>query len=177
MIFETLFKVKGLNNQTLIAENKQELDAFRSEIAEYSRKVSGTSKLIQETNEKLRLIEEAILSYPNADLSLLKETRAINMQMNDCEIALRGDRVLSSLEIETLPSISGRLGMTEYSLMSNTTGVTQTQQDNLQIVAEEYLSMRLKLDDSIQRLKVLSEKLDLIPIPYTKGANQDWKKD
>jgi hypothetical protein len=55
--------------------------------------------------------------------------------------------------------------------------VTQTQQDNLQIVAEEYLSMRLKLDDSIQRLKVLSEKLDLIPIPYTKGANQDWKKD
>jgi photosystem II stability/assembly factor-like uncharacterized protein len=177
LIFETLFKVKGLNNQTLIAENKQELDAFRSEIAEYSRKVSGTSKLIQETNEKLRLIEEAILSYPNADLSLLKETRAINMQMNDCEIALRGDRVLSSLEIETLPSISGRLGMTEYSLMSNTTGVTQTQQDNLQIVAEEYLSMRLKLDDSIQRLKVLSEKLDLIPIPYTKGANQDWKKD
>jgi hypothetical protein len=177
LIHETLFKVKALNNQTLIAENPEELDAFRSEVAEYSRKISGTGRLIQETNEKLRLIEEAIISYPNADLNLLKEARAINLQINDCEKALWGDRVLSSLEIETLPSIASRLGITEYSLVANTTGVTQTQQNNLQLVAEQYAAMRIKLDDSIKRLKVLTDKLDLVPIPYTKGANEEWKED
>ena len=177
LIFETLFKVKGLNNQTLVAQNNQELNAFRSEVAEYSRKVNGTSRLVNETNEKLKLIEEAIISYPNTNLNLLKEARAIHLQMNECEKALWGDQTLSSLEIETLPSISSRLGMTAYSLMSNTTGITQTQRDNLKYSAEEYELLRYKLDNCIVRIKAISDKLSLIPIPYTKGENEDWKKN
>ncbi len=177
LIFETIFKVKALNNQTLVAQNTDELDAFRTEVANYSRKVSGTSRLVNETNEKLNLIEEAIISYPNADLALLKEVRAISLQLKECEIALWGDGLLGSLEMETRPSISNRLGITEYSLMANTTGVTQTQRDNLMLVTEEYDAMRTILDNCIVRLKALTDKLSLVPIPYTKDGNEDWKKD
>ncbi|MFA7272939.1 MAG: glycosyl hydrolase [Crocinitomicaceae bacterium] len=177
LIFETIFKVKALNNQTLVAENNEELNAFRDEVAQFTRKVAGTSKLLQETNDKLALMEHAIINYPNADLTLLKEIKAINAQLDNCGRELWGGGLVSSLEMETLPSISSRLGMIEYSLGSNTTGVTQTHKDNLVMVTDEYNTMRTKLDDSIVRLKAVADKLALIPIPYTQGGNEDWKKE
>lgn len=171
------FKVKSLNLQTLAATNTAELDAFRSEIAEYARKVSGTNRLHGETKEKLNYLAEAIRNYPNVDLNLMKEIHEIDKILNECAISLYGDQTLSALEIETLPSINNRLGLTEYQLAANTTGITQTQKDNLALVKEECLPMRAKLDDAIVRLRKVQEKLDLIPIPYTKSGNENWKKD
>lgn len=171
------FNVKGLNNQTLLATNNTELDVFRKEVAETSRSVAGASKLMQEANEKLNLIEAAILGYPKADLQWIKEVRAMNLQLEQCKIALYGDRVLSSREFETVPSIMGRLGMTEYQLSSNTTGVSNTHRKNLKIAQEEYAEFRTQLDDVLTKLKNLESRLAAVPIPYTKGADKSWKED
>lgn len=175
LVEKTAFKVKALHKNNLEPVNEAELNAFRATIADFSRKVSGTNRLLGETSEKLNYMKEAIQNYPNADLSLMKEVVEIQTLLRECSKALYGDGVPASMEMETLPSINSRLGTTEYQLSGNSRGVTQTQKDNFALVQEEYAPMRAKLDEAILRVKNLQEKLALIPIPYTKGGDQNWK--
>jgi len=177
LVPKTTFKVKALNNQTLAATNKAELMQFRKQVAELGRSINGSAKLMQETSEKLNLMKIAITNYPNADIKLLEEVRAIKLGLNDCSTLLYGDGLKASREFETLPSIAGRLGNVEYQLYESTTGVTKTQKDNIAISAEEYVSYRKQLDALIIRVKTLETKLEAVPIPYTKGNDENWKED
>lgn len=173
----TSFEVKGLNNQTLIASNNAELDAFRTELSEMSRKVQGVNKLLGETKDNLEKLTVAIEGYPGIDLKLLSTARAIKNQLDTCDILLHGDRFLSELEMETVPSINERLGMTAYQVNSNTTGVTQTQRRNLEIVKEEYTDLRKILDANILKVRSLQQTLDGLGIPYTNPSDENWKED
>ena len=171
------FVVKGLNNQTLLAKNPAELTAFRSEVAELNRKVSGVGRVLRETNEILTLLQDAITNYPNADLSLLKEVKALKISYDECSLLLWGDRLRSKHEFETAPSLSDRLNMVEYQLYENTAGVSNTHKANKAIAEEEYAALRVKLNDMIQRMEALEAKLATVPIPYTKSRGLDWKRD
>lgn len=177
VIPKTKFNVVGLNNQTLIATNTEELDQFRAEVAETQRGISGASKLIGETEDKLKLYKHVIKTYPNVDLSLLAETNEIDSLLDVCKLMLWGDGLKSSHEFETEPSISSRIGIVEYQLSTNTTGVTKTQRKNKAIAEEEYAEFRTILDGAIIRMKALEDQLAQNNIPYIKGKDQNWKED
>lgn len=177
LIAPTNFKVVGLNNQTLLASNTEELIQFRKEIAETKRQIDGAGTLLSETNEKLKFYEHAIKNYPGTDLSLLKEVESLKNQLSDCGTMLWGDGIKSSHEFETIPSISGRIGMVYYQVFENTTSVTQTHRNNKAIGEEEYAEFRKKLDDAIIRVRAIEEKLSDVPVPYIKGKDENWKDD
>jgi len=177
LVSQSKFTVKALNNQTIVATNPEALQKFRSEVAEMSRKVRGTGKLMSETTEKLDIYQTAILSYPGAEISLIEEVKNLKISYDLCVVEMWGDRVKSSREFETYPSISDRMGLVEYQLYENTVDVSITRQKNLQIVQEEYLELRKKLDAIIVRTRKLEEQLDAKGIPYTKGKDESWKED
>lgn len=177
VVQKTNFKVVGLNNQTLIAQDIDALIAFREAIAESKRKVDGAGRLMNETGDKLKYYEQALINYPNADITLLKDVEALENDLSDCEIMLWGDGLKSSNEFETLPSIAGRIGTVYYQVFGNTTGVTQTHRDNKKIGDEEYIEFRKKLDDIIVRLRAIEEKCNEVPIPYIKGKDENWKQN
>lgn len=174
---KVLFNVKALNNQTLIATDARELNTFRAEVAELNRKVSGSSRLMTESKEKLSILQHALLTYPNTDLKLMEEVHALHLLYDASALELWGDRLKSSKEFETNPSISNRLGLVEYMLTDNTTGVTNSQKANIALVKEEYLTFRIKLDDLIVRLKAIEAKLEKSSVPYIKGKDESWKED
>lgn len=174
---KTNFKVIGLENQTLVASNKDELIQFRKEVAETKRTIDGASKLLGETDERLKLIEHAVRNYPGAPLSILSEIETIKISINECKKMLWGDWIRSSHEFETEPSISGRIGMVEYQLFDNTGGVTKTQRDNKAIAVEEYEVFRTKLNQLMVEVKAIENSLDAKKIPYTKGRDENWKED
>lgn len=173
---KTEFNVKALNNQTLIAKDPEALDAFRKEMAELSRSVNGSSRLMNESKEKLDAIHYALLTYPNTDMKLMEETKALKLIYDECAIAFWGDGLKASKEFETAPSIAGRMGLIEYMVSDNTTGVTENQKKNKVIIQDEYLEFRKKLDDMIIRIKSLETRLDQVPIPYIKGKDESWKE-
>jgi hypothetical protein len=168
--------VKGLKNHEMPAKNPEELSAIRQEVADLNRVVSGASRLLKETSEKLSVMSDAILKYPNAELSLLKEVRALEMEFKKCEILMNGDKILAEKEIEFVPSMNSRLGIVEYQLFETTSSPTKTQYENLSIVKEEYEEFKTIFDASLLKMKALESKLDLIPIPYTKEKS-DWKEE
>ena len=88
---------------------------------------------------------------------------------------LWGDGLKSSYEFETSPSISSRLGTTQYQLSSNTTGFTDTQVRNKAEAEVEYIEFRKLLDHSIVQLRSIETKLKDKSIPYIKGKDENWK--
>lgn len=177
LVPQTKFTVKALNNQTLVASNPEALQKFRSDVAEMSRKVRGTGNLMREAKDKLDVYQTAILSYPGAEISLIEEVKNLKIVYDLCVVEMYGDRIKSSREFETYPSISDRMGLVEYQIYENTVDVSNTRLKNLQIVQEEYLELRKKLDDIIVRTRKLEEQLDAKGIPYTKGKDESWKED
>lgn len=173
----TKFQVKALNNQTLVAQDIAGLQEFRLAVAETSRKVRGTNRLMSETKEKLDLIQTALISYPNTDTKMLEEVKNLKTEFQKCQVIMNGDRTKSSREFETVPGINERLGLVEYAIYENTVDVSNTRKRNLSIVQEEYTELRKILDEIIKRTRVIEEKLDNQGIPYTKGKTENWKED
>jgi len=176
LVEKTPFVVKGLNNQTLLAKDPVELNTFRKEVADLTRRVSGTATQMGESKELLYQIEHVLLTFPGTDLKLLAETRALRLIYDECSIILWGDGLKTAKEFEALPGINGRLGIVEYSLYDNTAGVTNAQRSNKSIAEEEYTMLRSKFDDYLKRLTALEKILDGLQIPYVKGR-ESWKED
>ncbi len=171
------FMVKELDNRTIKTDDLASQAAFKDEVAELMRRVDGTGKLMGETNEKLKLIEHAIKSYPGVDINLLIETEALKTLYQDLKVQFWGDYIKSSREFETEPSISGRIGMVKYQLFENRSSVTATQRKNKNAAQQQYETFRTSFDAMIVRLRTLESKLDAAKIPYTKGKNENWKEE
>ena len=176
LIASTPFVVKGLNNQTLLAKDQPALDAFRASVAELNRKVSGSEKRYDELNTELELIEKAVLNYPNTDLLLFTEIRELKLLKAQLREQLYGDDIKTRHEFETAPTFTSRLGMIDYQLSENTTGVSATHKANFQMVEQEYAQFKVILATYQTRVLKLHEALDKANIPYTR-SRLDWKKD
>ena len=171
------FKVKALNNQTLVSKNPEELNAFRKEVAEVNRKVSGVGEIIKEFTTQLGLVEAALLNYPNTDISMLRKVKSLRLGIDSCKLIMYGDELLTKHEFESAPSMTGRLGMVEYMLYDNTAGVTNTHRANLETVKAEYSVVSAQIKRLLSVFYLLEENLAQVPIPYTKSRGLAWKED
>ncbi len=176
LVANSTFVVKGLNNQTLLAKDQTELNSFRAEVAELNRQVSGAEKRFEELNEELAIIEKAVLNYPNTDLELLKEIRALKVLKAELRLQLSGDELRTKHEFETAPSFTSRLGMLEYQLAENTSGVSKNHRSNYAMVIQEYTTFKTSLKAYQERVIALHSALEKAQIPYTK-SRLDWKED
>ena len=174
---KTNFKVNELDNRTIKAEDIAGMEVFRTEVAELTRSVDGTGRLMGETNEKLKFIEQAIKTYPGTDMSLLTEVEALKNVYHNLTVSLWGDGIRSSHEFETAPSIAGRIGIVSYQMYGSRSGVTASQRKNKESAQQEYDAFRVKFNAMILRVKALEEKLAAAKIPYIKGKDENWKED
>ncbi len=175
LVTKQSFTVIGLNNQTLVAKNPAELVLFRNDVAVLNQKINNASNWLGEVNDVLKEMQSTLINYPNTDLRLLSETRALKLLYDEAALVLWGDKIKSSREFETLPSINDRMGMVEYQLYENTAGVSNTHRANKAIAEEQYNALSISLGVISNRMMSLQEKLNTVPIPYTKTLSRFWK--
>ena len=175
LVTKQSFTVIGLNNQTLVAKNPAELVLFRNDVAVLNQKINNASNWLGEVNDVLKEMQSTLINYPNTELSLLSETRALKLLYDEAALVLWGDKIKSSREFETLPSINDRMGMVEYQLYENTAGVSNTHRANKAIAEEQYNALSISLGVISNRMMALQEKLNSVPIPYTKTLSRFWK--
>ncbi len=171
------FAVKALKNQTLLAAQPESLQQFRNEVGETSRKVKAVSEMVGELDGQLSTLKEVLLNYPNADLSLLKNVKAMKAGLDTCKRILYGDDLLAKHEFEVPPSLRSRLDMVEYMLYDNTAGVSATHRSNLSMVKEEYNEVYNRVKILWVALMNLEDQLTSLNIPYTKFRGLKWKLD
>ncbi len=175
LVTKQSFTVIGLNNQTLVAKNPAELVLFRNDVAVLNQKINNASNWLDEVNDVLKEMQSTLINYPNTELTLLSETRALKLLYDEAALVLWGDKIKSSREFETLPSINDRMGMVEYQLYENTAGVSNTHRANKAIAEEQYNALSISLGVISNRMMSLQEKLNTVPIPYTKTLSRFWK--
>jgi hypothetical protein len=109
-------------------------------------------------------------------MALLAEVRKLKLLKEEAKVTLYGDGLRTKHEFETVPSLTGRLGILEYQVSDNTTGVSKTHQANLSMVQQQYDSLYPQLQDYYKRIAALQLELEKSNIPYTK-ARLNWKED
>jgi len=117
------------------------------------------------------------LNYPNTDISMLREVKRLSLGLDSCKLIMYGDELLTKHEFESAPSLTGRLGMVEYMLYDNTTGVTNTHRSNLAAVKEEYVGVSSRIKQMLTLFYGIEDRLAQVPIPYTKSRGLLWKED
>jgi len=169
------FEVKLLDNRTIQATDLEALLAFQNDINVLNRSISGSQKLMQETNERLKYIKRAIEEYPNADFTWMKKVEELELSMFDINIAFNGDGVRAKHEFETYPGLSERLDIASYSTMESFSPPTNTAMMNYNIALEEYNAEIVNLQKVVSDLAVLEAAMDEAKMPYTPGRNENWK--
>ncbi|QNL23019.1 glycosyl hydrolase [Hyphobacterium sp. CCMP332] len=171
------FSIKPLNNQTLLAKDRSAVLAFQNDVAEFSRSVDGSNKLLDESENRLKYIKKAIQVYHSTPVEWMPEVKSIEDKLYDVNLALNGDRTLSSREFETKPGINGRVGFAYYNTWYNTTEPTGTAREQLKIAKELYPPVKAKLDEAVKAIKDLENKMDEKKVPYTPGRDENWKEE
>ena len=168
------FNVQGLNNQTLLANNQDELFKFREEVRELNRRIGILNGQMSEAKEKLSLLNKTISEATNIPVELSGNLHKLKVEINLLNKLVNGDNIRAQHEFETTPSLNSRFGMLEYQLYENTTGVTKTHRANKEIVEDELtnannqlVQIKLKLDDLILKLKNAG-------VPFIKNSG-NWR--
>jgi len=156
----------------------EDIVTFQAEAESLYRSVTGAVKLVDETENKLKLLQTAILQSNEARLTLLDTLNQISYQLDSIKITLQGDYSLASRGIPTPPSILQRINYVVGGLRNVRSEPTRTQRDNLDIVRELFNPLLDKLTSMIEKdIQKLETQLDKAGAPWTPGRiPSDLKK-
>ena len=174
LIEKSSFQVKGLNNQTLLAKNPEELFIFREEVRELNRKIGILTTQMAESKDQINTLSKVIVDATNVPLEISGTIQKLKEDFHRLNTLVYGDNIKSSREFETAPSLSSRFGMLEYQLYDNTTGVTKTHRSNKTIVDSELVEATQQYTRIKDTLNDVINKLRNAGVPYIKNAGS-WK--
>ncbi len=156
-------------------DNAQKVDrsekaAFQREITELSRKIEGAGRMLNEVDNKMKHIKEAIglIEVPNA--KLLEEYHTLNKKRRDLSRRLYGDNIKTQLDIDQVPSPASRIGWINYEQKNTTTAPTGTHRMSYAIAKQEFEPLLSELKQLVNEdLESLENKLEDADAPYTPG--------
>ncbi|MFM7466612.1 MAG: VPS10 domain-containing protein [Crocinitomicaceae bacterium] len=176
LIEKSSFQVKGLNNQTLLAKNPEELFIFREEVRELNRKIGILTTQMAESKDQINQLSKVIVDATNVPLELSGNIQKLKEDYRQLNTLVNGDNIKFSREFETAPSLTSRFGMLEYQLYDNTTGVTKTHRANKSIVELELVEATQQYTRIKDSLNEVINKLRNAGVPYIKNAGS-WKNE
>ncbi|NJN42493.1 MAG: glycosyl hydrolase [Flammeovirgaceae bacterium] len=172
------FTVKVLPGTTLPASSRPALVAWQREAAELQRSIQAASRILGETNNRIKHLKEAMNSISTPHTEFLNDFKNIEAKLNDIQIKLSGDRTANQLDLDTTPSINSRLFSAIYDGYGTTGDPTTTMKTQLQIAGEEFEVVLATLKSTVEvDLKNLETKLEAAGAPFTPGRLPDWKKN
>lgn len=177
MVSDTPFEVEMLHNKTLPADDQKALLAFQQDLSELRRSVRGTNRLKEETDKKIKYLKSAVINVPSVPLKYMEDIKKLEEQTYQIGLKLNGDQTLASRSIESYPSINDRIESVIYGMWNASAAPTETSKQNYNIAKEEYAPVLDDMKNLIVAVKDMEKKLAELPIPYTPGRDENWKKD
>jgi hypothetical protein len=157
------FELNVLNLNTLKVDPATMI-AFQKDLNELDRVATGVNSYYQNVAKRVENAKGAARVSPNGDLSALKELGKLEIQLQEMDIQLHGDKTLGKHQFEIEPSTMDRVGLAAWSSYSNQNESTQIQRDDYTIAKEE-------LKVIIGELQTMNEKLVAIEgVLNMKGA-------
>jgi hypothetical protein len=172
------FRASPVDRGTLPAPDRDALVAFQDSTARLQRAVLGAVKAAGEAKTRLEYLRRAFTETPGADPSLLEQTRALELRLDDLMTVLTGDKTRRKYEAPTPPSITQRVDQIVEGEWESTSAPTETHRRNYAIAATQFEGMLGKLRTLVEvDLKALEQKAEAAGAPWTPGRLPDWKRD
>jgi photosystem II stability/assembly factor-like uncharacterized protein len=165
------FKVVPLNNETLPAENKAEMNDFYKKAIALSRKMREAQAYGEELQKRVNYARQAFAQFEQS-AELQKKAQVLADELDDLMLKFTG-RTKGASDEETPPMavpLNWRIGGLAYSYRQSQSAPTQTMQTNYRIVTEEFPPIldRFRQIGTLD-LKALEDAMDKANIPYTPG--------
>jgi len=170
------FTVLELNNRTLPAMNRAEMRDFKMKGLRLDNALRAASSALQEMSGKISPYKAAAKAFSGEQsISLMNEILALEEKLEDLQIALNGDRDYSRLDLDPMPSLSGRVRTAIYSVSGSTSNITGTAKQCYDIAAEEFEPVYEKIKALVTEFEAFDKKLDEMGAPTTPGRFPDWR--
>jgi hypothetical protein len=167
----TEFRAVVLENTTLPAENREELVVFQKKYGELGRKMRATQRFAEEMYTRTQYVQQALLQTPGSSKEMMQQAKDLAQRIDEILFRFEGREARASWE-EIPPGpmpLNVRLNSIIRTHMQSTSGVTQTQKDNYNILMEEFPPLLEELKKINNELKSLEEKLEDLHAPWTPG--------
>jgi hypothetical protein len=169
------FEVRALAATGLTAPDRQALERFLRDASALQRAVLGTSRLVAETGERVKLVQKAIdeSTAPTSDLA--DEARRIAERLRAIARRLDGDAAIASRNEPTPPSLADRANHVVYAQWSSTSAPTGTSRRQYELASAELAEIVAALRPLVETdLPALESKLDGVGAPWTTGRVPTW---
>ncbi|WP_321280531.1 VPS10 domain-containing protein [Marinifilum fragile] len=165
------FKAVTLNNRTLPAENREELVQFQQKVARMLKAIQGSMQLVESYKAKIAAIKTALVQTPGIDANVSVKVEELSAELNEIEFLFEGVPARASWE-EIPPAqipISNRINNIVGTHWASTSGVTQTQKDQFEILKEEFPAALKRLQKLADDMKWVEAELEKQGAPWTPG--------
>jgi len=167
------FQVAPLGSEVFTPE----LQRFHQEVARLQRAVTGSSQVIEETEQRLKHLRKAVLETPRSAPEWNDRLQALTARLADLKAELDGDPVKARYQAATLPAIADRMSRLVNASWQVTTAPTVTQRQAYQLAANAFEAFLPKLRTLVQQdLKALEETMEHNGAPWTPGRLPSWTK-
>ena len=162
------FKVVPLNNTVLPADDREALAKFQQEINELSGKVNSVRNSLSELSDELKYMKEAIKQTPTQHIDLLKDWKALKLEIAELNKKINGDGIASRLDQGTPPSIGSRVGYLTFEQNRSTGAPTETHKRTYGIAKEEFAPVYEQVKNlANNKFDAFRKKLKQYGAPYT----------
>ncbi len=164
------FIVKPIDASPEATDDREGLLAFQQETADLTRAVSGASTASSELRNRVAHLKIAVeaLTSPNDDQrTRIQQLEAI---LDEADVALRGDRTVSSRNEPAPWSITARVNQIRGWGWSTQSPATGSSVDALAAANNEFRTALAQLRDVETRLAALEDELEQLGAPYTPGS-------
>ena len=158
-----------LNNLSIPAADRDELEDFYYELRELNRVASGARNARNDIENQWASIRALVQQSPDFNTERANQIEALRLRLYDVSVTLNGDETLSSRDFATTPSLSGRLGTSTYYAWNVRTEPTEQQKENAAYVRNELPKILDELKSIQKELNEVFAELSQSPIPQVPG--------
>ncbi len=165
------FRTTLLSHATLPVEDQQGLIEFQREASELTRVMTGTRQLAREQQSKLAAIHNAIKQTPGTGEEIFRQVQELEDGLEEVLFTLEGPDARASWE-ELPPMempLNRRLSVLIRTHWSSTSELTRTETDQLQILREEFPPVLAQLEQIVDEISLLEDRLEQLKAPWTPG--------
>jgi photosystem II stability/assembly factor-like uncharacterized protein len=170
------FEVRALAAVSLPAADRAELAAFQKKVRKLGHSVMAASSTLRDLGTLTRHYRASLKSVTVPHQDILDSIKALETKLDDLQLKLMGDRLLSRLDKDAVPGIAMRVLRITGEQAQSTSAPTKTQRDAYAIAAEEFGPVYEALKRILaEDVKAIEKRLDAVGAPYTPGRLPDWK--
>jgi photosystem II stability/assembly factor-like uncharacterized protein len=157
-------------------EDRVALSEFEAKLSKLQQELTATQESAAEARTRLDAIRRAVDATPSLSPKLHEQTLALQKQLDEINLALRGDTIWRSHNEGTPASIAERVQAAAAPVRGTTGHPTKTAMEQYQIASDELAVQIPKLKKLLDTdIKGLEKQLDAAGAPPTPGRLPDWK--